>query len=172
MSRAGLHKVTKTVKGGKRRAYWVKSDVPVVRAAGRALANKHVQTGLKVAALVGGTALAAHLGKKHMGKLGGIAMGLHEGLKTLKERGDSGAVAHLKGHLSRGLEEGRKADASPHSARARLKELFPSHKATTPAPAAAPAVSAPAPTPKKSATAPKAKATPKPKAAPKKKKAR
>jgi hypothetical protein len=100
MSRAGLHKVTKTVKGGKRRAYWVKSDVPVVRAAGRALANTHVQTGLKVAALVGGTALAAHLGKKHMGKLGGIAMGLHEGLKTLKERGDSGAVAHLKGHLS------------------------------------------------------------------------
>lgn len=47
MSRAGLHKVTKTVKGGKRRAYWVKSEVPVVRAAGRALANKHVQTGLK-----------------------------------------------------------------------------------------------------------------------------
>jgi len=174
MNRAGLHKVTKTVKGGKRRAYWVKSEVPVVRAAGRVLANKHVQTGLKVAALVGGTALAAHLGKKHMGKLGGVAMGLHEGLKTLKERGDSGAIAHLKGHLSRGLEEGRKADASPFSARARLKELFPSHKATTPASVAAPAVStpAPAPAPKKSATAPRAKATPKPKAAPKKKKAR
>lgn len=172
MSRAGLHKVTKTVKGGKRRAYWVKSDVPVVRTAGRVLANKHVQTGLKVAALVGGTALAAHLGKKHMGKLGGIAKGLHEGLKSLKSRGETGAVAHLKGHLSRGLEAGRKADASSLSARDRLRELFPSHKATTPASAAAPAVSAPAPVPKKSAAAPKAKATPKPKAAPKKKKAR
>lgn len=174
MSRAGLHKVTKTVKGGKRRAYWVKSDVPVVRTAGRVLANKHVQTGLKVAALVGGAALAAHLGKKHMGKLGGVAMGLHEGLKSLKGRGDAGAFAHLKGHLSRGLEEGRKADASSHSARDRLKQLFPGPKAPTPASTAAPAVSVPAaaPAPRKSSTAPKAKATPKPKAAPKKKKAR
>lgn len=169
MSRAGLHKVTKTVKGGKRRAYWVKSEVPAVRAAGRLLANKHVQTGLKIAAVVGGTALAAHLGKKHAGKLGGIAMGLHGGLKSLKERGDSGAFAHLKEHLSRGLEEGRKADASPHSARARLKALFPGPKAATPA-AAVPAISAPTATTR--AKAPKAKAAPKPKAAPKKKKAR
>lgn len=48
----------------------------------------------KVVALVGGAALAAHLGKKHMGKLGGIAMGLHEGLKTLKERETRSSCAH------------------------------------------------------------------------------
>jgi len=134
-----------------------------VRTAGRVLANKHVQTGLKVAALVGGTALAAHLGKKHMGKLGGVAMGLHEGLKSLKARGEAGAFAHLKGHLSRGLEEGRKADASPHSVRDRLKQLFPGPKAAAPAVATAPAVSTPAAAPKKKTT-PKAKAVPKKKA--------